>query len=654
MIPSNTILQGRYRIIQQLGAGGMGAVYQAMDENLSCVVAVKETFATNEEHRRAFKREAELLANLTHPALPRVTDHFTLDNGQFLVMQFVSGNDLAELLTLRERPFSTDRVLEWADQLLDALEELHSYKPPIIHRDIKPANLKLTRKGKIILLDFGLAKGMAGQMSTIEGEQSGLSVYGYTRQYAPLEQIRGAGTDPRSDLYSLAATIWTLLTGEIPLDALARIEEKEDGKPDPLQLADELNTEVPHSVAVILHQAMAVNRNSRPASAVEMRQALNDAMEEERKRQASHSQATGEARTLPQPVPASQPPTSGALELPPTSASPPTARAQGRTPSVPSKEYEHVPTMMSPRPDVPSWEGEAVMPSTSRIASPSTSQNGNSRKVVFIVAALMVVLVGGAIVWWMSSRGDAGQSPATNRQQTGQQASERTNAPQPPAGMVYVPGGEFTLGRDAGDEYERPAHRATIKPFFMDIYEVTNEDYAKFVKATNHRAPLNWANGNYLAGAGRKPVTGVTWDDASDYAKWAGKRLPTEEEWEFAARGADGRLYPWGNEWQQGQASADGARELADVGASKGASPYGAFDMVGNAWEWTASKLAAYPKGKLPVQLPGDLRVIRGGSYAESKDEATTTYRRGYPARGSYDYGNTGFRCAKDVAVSSK
>src|SRR4051812_31215225 len=296
MIPPNTILQSRYRIVQQLGSGGMGAVYQAMDENLSCVVAVKETFAETEEQRRAFKREAELLANLTHPALPRVTDHFTFNNGQFLVMQFVAGNDLAELLTLRERPFTTAKVLEWANQLLDALEELHSYQPPIIHRDIKPANLKLTPRGKIVLLDFGLAKGIAGQMSTIEGEHSGLSVYGYTRQYAPLEQIRGAGTDPRSDLYSLGATLWTLLTGQIPLDALARIEEKEDGKPDPLRLASELNGEVPRGVAIVLHQAMALNRNARPKSATEMRQALNDAMEEERKHPSSELQASGESK----------------------------------------------------------------------------------------------------------------------------------------------------------------------------------------------------------------------------------------------------------------------------------------------------------------------------------------------------------------------
>ena len=130
------------------------------------------------------------------------------------------------------------------------------------------------------------------------------------------------------------------------------------------------------------------------------------------------------------------------------------------------------------------------------------------------------------------------------------------------------------------------------------------------------------------------------------------RAVPSEEEWEFAARGTDGRRYPWGNDWKAGLANADGAsKELADVGANKGTSPFGAYDMVGNAWEWTASNLKAYPGGRLPAnQEPGDLKVIRGGSYESTKDFATTTYRTGWPARGAKTYDQTGFRCVQDVA----
>ena len=199
------------------------------------------------------------------------------------------------------------------------------------------------------------------------------------------------------------------------------------------------------------------------------------------------------------------------------------------------------------------------------------------------------------------------------------------------------------MGRNDGDEYERPAHQVTVKPFFIDTYEVTNEDYERFVKATNHKAPQMWTNGNYPAADARKPVTGVTWDDANDYARWAGKRLPTEEEWEFAARGTDGRRYPWGKDWHKGLANANKANDgLSDVGSYSGASPHGEFDMVGNAWEWTASDMIAYPGGKLPEQPAANTKVLRGGSFKSDKSQATATYRFGWRANQEASYAETG------------
>ncbi len=636
MLPPNTILRDRYRIIHQLGQGGMGAVYQAMDENLSCVVAVKETFAANDEQRRAFRREAELLANLSHAALPRVMDHFTHGDGQFLVMQYVSGHDLSELLELREQPFSVAKVLGWADQLLDALEELHLSNPPIIHRDIKPANLKVSPKGKVLLLDFGLAKGFAGQMSTAAAESQSRSIYGYTPHYAPLEQMRGAGTDPRSDLYSLAATMWTLLTAKVPPDALSRVAEKEDGNADPLRSAHEINPEVPEPISNLLNRAMALNRNQRPATAAEMRNALRDAAEME----FEHPTLPLERPIAPESVPSPPPPENIIKATVPSKSSP--------------SNSHYVPTMpaISP-PALQSWEGFI----SSSTAPSSSGEAGKEapKRIALIVASVLVVAISIAVVGWSGWRPWAGsvQSGSLGSTRPNQQGSENLPPnPAAPAGMVYVPGGEFLMGRnasDGGDEYERPAHKVTVKPFFIDQDEVTNEDYAKFVKATNHRPPSNWANGSYPAGATRKPVTDVAWDDANDYAKWAGKRLPTEEEWEFAARGTDGRRYPSGNDWRPGDANADGANAgLVDVGTYKGKSPFGASDMVGNAWEWTASRLIAYPGGKLPEPASDNVRVIRGGSYDENANGATTTYR-GFLKVSGDKYDKTGFRCVKDA-----
>jgi serine/threonine protein kinase len=283
-LAADIVLQNRYRILSLLKRGGMGSVYLAEDLRFRSRVAVKEAYFTQEKFRQAFAQEAGLLHRLRHRVLPHVTDHFTEGEAQYLVMQLFPGKDLEELLAekLQEtgEPFAVNQVLLWADQLLDALEYLHNQQLPVVHRDIKPQNLKLTERGDIILLDFGLAKGAATEMSQLDermDERIDQSLPGYTRHYAPLEQIRGTGTDPRSDLYALAATIHRLITGRHPADALMRATAALERRPDPLRPANELNGQVPEAVAAVLTRALAQLPDERPATATEMRRALRAA-----------------------------------------------------------------------------------------------------------------------------------------------------------------------------------------------------------------------------------------------------------------------------------------------------------------------------------------------------------------------------------------
>lgn len=276
MLIPDTVLQGRYRIVRQLGQGGMGAVYEAMDERLDAVVALKETLFADERLRKQFEREARLLARMHHPALPRVSDHFSEGDGQFLVMQFIEGEDLAQMMNLKRGHFPVEQVLTWGDQLLDALDYLHTQDPQIIHRDIKPQNLKLTARGQIILLDFGLAKGQSSEVSP--AAVTSASIFGYTPNYAPLEQIQGLGTDARSDIYALSATLYHLMTYVKPPGALTRAGALVNGEPDPLQPANQINSFVSPAVASVLARAMSQNRERRFTTAAEMRRALMDAL----------------------------------------------------------------------------------------------------------------------------------------------------------------------------------------------------------------------------------------------------------------------------------------------------------------------------------------------------------------------------------------
>src|SRR5436190_19705259 len=273
MIEAGKFLQQRYRIDKQIGQGGMGAVYVATDERFGSTVAIKETLCMDENFRKAIEREARLLNSLKHSALPRVSDHFLEDEGQFLVMEYIQGEDLAHFLERGAEPFPVDTVIEWADQLLDALDYLHNQDIPVIHRDIKPQNLKLTSRGQIVLLDFGLAKGNPTDASH---QTAAKSIFGYSRNYASLEQIQGTGTDPRSDLYSLAATLHHLITGIAPEDALTRAMSVLSQRDDPLVPANVLRPAISAGIAGVLIKAMDLNAGQRPQTATEMRQMFRE------------------------------------------------------------------------------------------------------------------------------------------------------------------------------------------------------------------------------------------------------------------------------------------------------------------------------------------------------------------------------------------
>jgi serine/threonine protein kinase len=270
LLPPDTILQSRYRIVRELGRGGMGAVYEAIDSRLGHTVALKQSLSDSAQVWKQFEGEARLLAHLNHPVLPRVSDYFTEDGRAFFVMQFVEGNDLATLMAQQPGPLPRNAVVAWADQLLDAIIYLHTHDRQIVHRDIKPHNLKVTPTGKIALLDFGLAKAQRRG----EDETCGQSIYGYSPRYAPLEQIHDSGTGPQSDIYALGATLYHLLTGVKPVDAVSRASALVNLQPNPLTLAHEINAAVGLELSMILSKAMAPYPEQRYRAATEFREAL--------------------------------------------------------------------------------------------------------------------------------------------------------------------------------------------------------------------------------------------------------------------------------------------------------------------------------------------------------------------------------------------
>jgi len=536
------LLQNRYCILRLLGQGGMGAVYLAEDTRLGRQRAVKENipdpYANPQvlaQMRQQFQVEARILAALDHPNLPKVYDFFSDAGNEYMVMEYVEGDNLAALLQRQGGPLPERPVLLWADQVLDALEELHGQQPrPIIHRDIKPANIILTTKGRIKLVDFGLVKLFDPSNPGTATAMKGMG----TPEYAPLEQYgKGAGhTDARSDIYSLGATLYHLLTGVAPPEVTQRIL-------DPAKLAPprQRNPALSPATEAAVLRAMEIHPDQRWQTASALRQALQ-------------------------------------------TARPPLITAG--------------PTAAQPLPPL-------IAPGQPAVAPPVLPARGPI-----------------AFDW------------------------------------VTIPAGEFLMGSDpkkdrSADSDEQPQHRVYLAEYLIARVPVTNAQYKAFVDATGHRAPSHWPRGQIPGGEADHPVVNVSWDDAQAFCRWAGVRLPSEAEWEKAARGVDGRIYPWGDEPPDRNRCNFNSNEGGTTPVGRypsGASPYGVLDMAGNVWEWVGDWYDAKYYANSPARNPtgpasGQYRVLRGGSWLVEQWGVRAADRDGYyPA---YRDGYIGFRCAR-------
>jgi predicted Ser/Thr protein kinase len=298
----DTVLEDRYRIDGLLAYGGMSAVYRAYDINLEVAVALKENYFRTPQAIEQFKREAQVLAKLRHPGLPRVLQHFTHEGQQYLVMEFIEGLNLWEMIKQRGKPFAEAQSLDWIDKVCDAVAYLHNQSPPIIHRDVKPQNIKVMPDGQVVLIDFGIFKEGDTAARTATGAR------GVTPGFSPPEQYSGGGSSPASDVYALGATLYALLTAVKPPDSVSlAIGEAEYVPPD------KHNPSINPAVAEAITWAMQPKPNARPQTVEDWQRKLREI-----------SQVAPKAREAAAPPPAPAKPAAAPPAPPAPAATPQT------------------------------------------------------------------------------------------------------------------------------------------------------------------------------------------------------------------------------------------------------------------------------------------------------------------------------------------
>jgi serine/threonine protein kinase len=666
----------RYEIRGELGRGGMATVYLAHDPIFNRDVAVKvlpkETLQDSTSYKR-FQHEAQIIGSIEHPAIVPVYD-FGEENGQpYLVMRYLGGGSLASRISAG--PLSiidTGKVLARIGAALDA-----AHAKGIVHRDLKPANILFDQYGEAYLRDFGISK-----VSEVTTTLTGSAIIG-TPAYMSPEQINGEPkVDGRTDIYALGIILYEMLTGARPFkaDTPAQMMMKHLASRAPRLPED--RSDIPAGANEILERAMEKTPDFRFQKASELANAFLSIA------------AGGEKKNVL-----------------------PTEKAES---GEDAPTYRYVEAGKKKSPDIPS-AGTTGKPKNRR---------WNNRRFIWIFAAgsVFIIFVGvslgiknfdlGKIFQPAVSVPTQTEAPLTpeiisTHTPTVTPTPTQTPLPTPPADsklgdtwlspidgttLVFIPAGEFLMGAVKWDmdttSDSKPQRTITLDAYWVDRTEVTNEMFVKFVNATQYIteaervgsslvldekaqalktvAGASWrdpfGDGKGILEIMNHPVVQVNWNDAVAYCHWAGRRLPTEAEWEKAARGTDGRRYPWGNNPVDGGKANfadynlrvlsyavltvnDGFKYTAPVGSyPKGASPYGLLDMAGNVYEWVAdwyqedyyiNMPAINPKGP----TSGENRVYRGGAWVHSWPALLTTYRRsGSPVNGRNL--EIGFRCA--------
>jgi serine/threonine protein kinase len=626
----------RYQILEQLGEGGMAIVYKAYDTRLERDVAIKiikhDAFPPNQLERilRRFEREAKSLAKLSHTNIVGVIDYGEYKGSPYLVMEYLPGGSLKQRLG---NPISWQETVRLLIPIANALEYAHEHN--IIHRDIKPSNILLTEKGQPMLTDFGIAKILENQdVETLTGTGIGVG----TPEYMAPEQWTGQ-TTTQSDIYSLGVVFYEMVTGRKPYEgdtpAEILLKQATEPLPNPKVYAPNL----PEEVEKILLKSLAKKSNDRYQDIP----ALINTLEKLAAKGLNIS--TQETRVGPD-EPVDEFDTQTKIE--------PFERTPIRTPAFPRR----LPTFI--------------------------------RGGTWAVAILFIVFGGYFLLNGLSNgerkpdlqivKSETPYStdipnPTYTPYPTNTPYPTETHVPKPTATpivfnpqadssdyidafgvpMRLVPAGEFTMGTNTGKyDDSKPAHQVYLDAYYIDKYEVTNVLYRACVDAGV--CQLDDLYSIYDATYENLPVVRPSWSMARTYCEWRGAQLPSEAQWEKAARGTDGRPYPWGEGIDQTKANynyqaifTDIVGDLVAVGSyESGASPYGLYDMAGNVWEWTLDWYSETYYQNSPPSNPlgpasGQKRVVRGGSFVNSEFAVSTTTRDG--ATPTFPEFIIGFRC---------